>query len=193
MPVYLIRETLDTSESREMQLNRKYRDLVRETVQSLALRLPGDNLEETMTSNNTFNLVSGDYIGMNVENDHSHVKGLTADSKFTSQLGLNNSAIVEGILFNSSGDNQGSLALVGIGRTCVFRNCVFEKTEEATSYHIELAATTSKMLAIGCVFRGPAKSTPILLNPGIAANAVFVGCFDQTANGYGTSTQVGCL
>lgn len=193
MPVYFMREVIDTSESREMQLNRQYRDLVRDTVQSLSVSLPGSAIEEDLDKGNTFALAGGDHVGPDLNKPNSHIRGLPPSSAFTSQVGINSNAIVEGMLFKSSAENRGALALVGAGVTSVFRNCVFEKVEQDISYHIEMATSTSKILAIGCVFIGPSKSTPILLNPGVAASAVFVGCFDQTGNGYGTSTQVGCL
>ena len=193
MPSFLLRELIDTTETREMQINRQHRDSVRQVVQSLDVTMPGSTLDEIQKTNNHFTVTGGTYPGGELSKDNTLVSGLGSSSRFTNQLILNNNVVLDGLYLTSSDDNAAALAVVKTGHTVVFRNCVFEKTLEATSYHIELEGTTSKMIAIGCVFRGPSKSTSILDNPGVAANAVFVGCFDQTGNGYGTSTQVGCL
>jgi hypothetical protein len=193
MPVYFMRESIDTSESREMQLNRQYRDMVRETVQSLTVSLPGDGLVEEEESENVFNLTGGEYSGKVFESENTHIRGLTASSSFNSQVQVREDAVIDGMRFVSSSENLSSLVVVSSGVKCVFRNCVFEKTQESDSNHIAMDSSTTKILAIGCVFIGPLKG-PILLNPGgVAANAVFVGCLDLTGGGYGTSTQVGCL
>jgi len=193
MPVYFVRETIDTKESRETQLNRNSRDLQREVIQTLGLTLPGAPQDEPKADKNRFNLVDGNYPGMAVTKTNTHINALTAEATFTTQLYMEQNALIDGVLFHSGPRNRAALAVVGAGRTCVLRNCVFEKVEEDTSFHIELADANAKMIAIGCIFRGPSKTSTILTNPGIAANAVFVGCFDETGNGYGTSTQVGCL
>tara|TARA_R100001163_G_C5056838_1_gene193326 strand:+ start:120 stop:650 length:531 start_codon:yes stop_codon:yes gene_type:complete len=176
-----------------MQLNRQYRDMVRETVQSLAISLPGDDLVEEEESANIFNLTGGEYSGKMFKSGNTHVRGLSASSSFNSQVKVAEDAVIDGVRFVSSPENMSSLVYVSDGVRCVFRNCVFEKTLEADSWHIEMVSSTTKILAVGCVFIGPLK-TSILLNPGgVAANAVFVGCSDLTGSGYGTSTQVGCL
>ena len=193
MPSFLLRELIDTTETREMQINRQHRDSVRQVVQSLDVTMPGSTLDEIQKTNNHFTVTGGTYPGGELSKDNTLVSGLGSSSRFTNQLILNNNVVLDGLYLTSSDDNAAALAVVKTGHTVVFRNCVFEKTLQATSYHIELEGTTSKMIAIGCVFRGPSKRTSILDNPGVAANAVFVGCFDQTGNGYGTSTQVGCL
>ena len=193
MPSFLLRELIDTTETREMQINRQLRDSVRQVVQSLNTTMPGSTLDEVQKTNNHFTVTNGTYPGGELSKDNTLVSGLGSSSRFTGQIILNNNVVLDGLYLTSSDDNAASLAIVKTGHTVVFRNCVFEKTLEATSYHIELEETTSRVIAIGCVFRGPSKSTSILDNPGVAANAVFVGCFDQTGNGYGTSTQVGCL
>ena len=193
MPVYFMRESIDTSESREMQLNRQYRDMVRETVQSLTVSLPGDGLVEEEESGNIFNLTGGEYSGKMFQSLNTHIRGLSASSSFNSQVKIAEDAIIDGMKFVSSPDNMSSLVYVSDGVWCVFKNCVFEKSLEADQYYIEMVSSTTKILAVGCVFIGPLKG-PILLNPGgVAANAVFVGCADLTGSGYGTSTQVGCL
>lgn len=193
MSPLLSRELLDTTETREMQINRQHRDAVREVVQTFSITMPGSNLDEVQKTNNHFTVTGGEYPGGQLSKDNTLVSGLGSSSRFTNQLTLNNNVVLDGLYLTSSDQNSAALAVVKAGHTVVFRNCVFEKTVDATSYHIDLEGTTSKVIAVGCVFRGPSKATPILLNPGVAANAVFVGCFDQTGNGYGTSTQVGSL
>lgn len=187
---------LDVSEGLVEKLKVDNQQIINDFVITLGVTAATEAIKESSEVDNAITIASGDYGGWFSSKPGSIYKGLSAQSRVTRLVRIDQDCIMDGIHFRSSEANRLNLVFINIGATVVFRNCVFEKFSGESEAYVALgvpaAGVSAKANFIGCVFQGP-NTGSIIFNPGAAANVNTIGCHDKTGVGFAGTTGVGNL
>ena len=175
-------------------LDTGYREETRRQAGSDEVTQPEDAISEDLLADNYIRLARGVHGGFKLETDFTELDGVTG-SVIERQATIDADAVVDGVSFVSSDENSEALVVVpdppvgGGTNRVIFRGCTFVKVATDTDTFVS-CATGTRVLFLGCIFRGaPSGGGVPITNAGAAANVRVVECINAT-NPFGAGVTV---
>ena len=175
------------------EFNVLIRRRVQRIVDALGLTLPGEKLSEFKLQENTVTL-AGEHGGAVFDKPDTTVFGAGPGARMNKRVVIEADAIFDRITVSAPIEDA-RCVLVKSPAVVLFRGCVFERPDDATTPFVEVE-NGAKVTLLGCVFKGGGTTAnPVVLHVGAAADVQIAFSYDRTGNALlfnvGTATGTG--